>query len=407
MFKRKTETPPKSITNISLSDYGNVEYAHASLAFEKGCTHKTVENWSILTKSNELGLKLNDLLKELPPIHTSSIVGRTYAAYLVFEWEGNIINLAIEAMGKVEITALSKRPFASIYKLVETVRKFFPAYSLEAQSDLISMGFWFHTPQGPQAMNRAIQVPTWSEIRRNYPKMVGDELDHMMYGFRPAESGQLMLWHGEPGTGKTWALRAMAREWASWCSVEYVTDPEAFFGDAHYMMSSLLKNGGESITELVEAAPEAKGGIARIKQTHTAKWRLLIFEDSGELMAADAKSRTGQGLSRLLNVVDGLIGQGLRIAILVTTNEELKALHPAVARPGRCVSQIEFGRFPKPEAQTWLVQKAFNHKDHVTPVDLTDIPTNASLAELFAITEDWKNKRANVVRAPIGFGVSR
>ena len=48
----------------------------------------------------------------------------------------------------------------------------------------------------------------------------------------------------------------------------------------------------------------------------------------------DAKERTGQALSRFLNVVDGLIGQGLRLLVLVTSNEELGKLHPAVSRPG-------------------------------------------------------------------------
>ena len=65
-------------------------------------------------------------------------------------------------------------------------------------------------------------------------------------------------------------------------------------------------------------------------------WRLLVMEDTGELLSADARERTGQGLSRFLNVVDGLIGQGLRVIVLVTTNEEIKKVHPAVARPGRC-----------------------------------------------------------------------
>ena len=53
-----------------------------------------------------------------------------------------------------------------------------------------------------------------------------------------------------------------------------------------------------------------------------------------------------QGLSRFLNVVDGLIGQGSRILVLVTTNEELGALHPAIARPGRCAANVLFRRIP-------------------------------------------------------------
>ncbi len=83
-------------------------------------------------------------------------------------------------------------------------------------------------------------------------------------------------------------------------------------------------------------------------------WRLLIVEDTGELLTRDAMHVTGQRLSRLLNLVDGLIGQGLRLLVLVTTNEPLPSLHPAVSRPGRCAAQIEFTPFAPEEADAWL-----------------------------------------------------
>ena len=57
-------------------------------------------------------------------------------------------------------------------------------------------------------------------------------------------------------------------------------------------------------------------------------WRLLVLEDTGELLSADARDRAGQGLSRFLNVVDGLIGQGLRVLVLVTTNERSESSIP-------------------------------------------------------------------------------
>jgi hypothetical protein len=56
------------------------------------------------------------------------------------------------------------------------------------------------------------------------------------------------------------------------------------------------------------------------------------------------------GEAGFLNVVDGLIGQGLRVLVLVTTNEELKSLHPAVARPGRAAANIEFHALSRHEA---------------------------------------------------------
>jgi ATP-dependent 26S proteasome regulatory subunit len=85
-------------------------------------------------------------------------------------------------------------------------------------------------------------------------------------------------------------------------------------------------------------------------------WRLLVLEDTGELLTPDAKSVIGQGLSRFLNVVDGLIGQGLRVLVLVTTNEPIKTLHPAVARPGRCAANIEFWPLSAEESSAWFEQ---------------------------------------------------
>ena len=81
-----------------------------------------------------------------------------------------------------------------------------------------------------------------------------------------------------------------------------------------------------------------------------------MLEDTGELLTPDAKAVIGQGLSRFLNVVDGLIGQGLRVLVLVTTNEPIKTLHPAVARPGRCAANIEFWPLTAEESSTWFAR---------------------------------------------------
>src|SRR5205823_14584494 len=83
-------------------------------------------------------------------------------------------------------------------------------------------------------------------------------------------------------------------------------------------------------------------------------WRVLLLEDTGELLSADARELMGQGLSRFLNVVDGLIGQGLRVLALVTTNEEIRRLHPAVARPGRAAANVEFLPLSADESNAWL-----------------------------------------------------
>jgi uncharacterized protein DUF5925/ATPase family protein associated with various cellular activities (AAA) len=85
-----------------------------------------------------------------------------------------------------------------------------------------------------------------------------------------------------------------------------------------------------------------------------ARWRLLLLEDCDELIAGDAKRASGQALSRLLNLTDGVLGQGRNVLVGITTNEDIRSLHPAVIRPGRCLAQIEVGPLPAGEAAAWL-----------------------------------------------------
>lgn len=207
------------------------------------------------------------------------------------------------------------------------------------------ISFWATGERGARRNTRQIDVPSWAEIRDNYAAAVAVPLDALMAErFEHSHSGRLVLWHGEPGTGKTFALRALAWEWRSWCRFQYITDPEQFFGNSpRYMLDVLLDGEDDDDNEL---------------------WRLLILEDTGELLAADAKYQTGQGLSRLLNVVDGLLGQGLRILVLVTTNDPLRTLHPAVTRPGRCASRIEFVPFTPEEATEWYERHGADGQAH-------------------------------------------
>jgi len=101
--------------------------------------------------------------------------------------------------------------------------------------------------------------------------------------------------------------------------------------------------------------------------------------DTGELLAKDAKRSSGQALSRLLNVCDGLIGQGLRILVLITTNEELGALHPAIVRPGRCYANIEFEKFDENEALQWL---------GIRDTEGIAMPSRSTIAQLYSAVDN-------------------
>jgi hypothetical protein len=218
-----------------------------------------------------------------------------------------------------------------------------------SEGSTVPVTFWAHGSR----YTRALEVPPWAEIKGNYPLVVRDRLEPLLSGAFARDAGQLILWHGAPGAGKTHVVRALAWAWREWCDVHYVTDPEEFFGRASYMLEVLVDEDEDE-----------------------EQWRLLVLEDTGELLSADAKERTGQGLSRFLNVVDGILGQGLRLLVLVTTNEPLRHLHPAVSRPGRCAAAVEFTAFPPDEAARWLADRGLD-PEHRT----------RTLAELYARAE--------------------
>ena len=200
------------------------------------------------------------------------------------------------------------------------------------------VGFWSQTPRGPNRAVRALDVEPWSATRRNYARSVAAALDRLMRLTPATLSGRLLLLHGPPGTGKTTALLSLAKQWSKWCRVDYVLDPEALLSVPAYLLRVVLDHDTD------EAGSDA--GAAR--------WRMLVLEDCDDLIRATAREGNVQAVSRLLNLTDGLVGQGLRVLVCVTTNEELSRLHPAVARPGRCLAQIHVGRFSRAEAIEWL-----------------------------------------------------
>ncbi|MBB5873781.1 hypothetical protein F4553_007215 [Allocatelliglobosispora scoriae] len=241
---------------------------------------------------------------------------------------------------------------------------------IEEPAEAIEIGFWHRSRHGAQRTRRSITAPVWAEIRHNYSRAVMDAMDQLMAVTPETATGRLLLMHGPPGTGKTTALRSLARAWSSWCQVDVVMDPESLFSESSYLMEVAVGD----------------------EESEERRFRLLLFEDCDELITSAAKQSSGQAMSRLLNLTDGMLAQGRDVLIGLTTNEPLARLHPAVIRPGRCLAQIEVGKLPHEQAVAWL-------DGHPARVDAG----GATLAELYALRRGDVPMVTTAAEPPVGY----
>jgi len=133
----------------------------------------------------------------------------------------------------------------------------------------------------------------------------------------------LVLFHGNPGTGKTYYIRHLLRQMADSKKkvlyippnmVDQMTSPE--------LMTFVTK----TITDW------SKKGI----------FCVLLIEDAEPLLEKRREGVRIQGVTNLLNMSDGLLNDILKLQIICTFNVGLRKLDSALLRPGRLLARKEF-----------------------------------------------------------------
>jgi hypothetical protein len=341
-----------SLTHVATSELNSTE--PAEIAFDNAVLARG------LGEVRRLSFAAHDLRCEQARLLGTPLLvdAGMHSFELLLELEPDMLALVCSSHGEGRVAVAGR-----VAEAVARAAHDFAAVLRDADDEdprLLTLRVWSCAEYGPETVRRRIPVAEWGEIQRGYPEAVQSAVGELVAAFGPGPGG-LLLWHGEPGTGKSYALRALARAWTPWCDTLVVSDPEAFLGRG--VVGS-------------EAA-----GVGR-------RFRLIVLEDAGELLAADAREHAGQALSRLLNLTDGILGAGLRTIVLVTTNEPIGRLHPAVARPGRCWAEVEFTRLSADESDAWLAARGLVPEGRAL-----------TLAELYAL----QSGREVAAPAAIGF----
>jgi hypothetical protein len=338
-----TELPNNFSINVALSYRDYVDAQFLRVAWGEGLT--TIRGSSWITRA-ELSNPPGEVLGGASYFHSA----RDEALVRV---EGAICHLILHERSLV--TRIAARSAVHAEQALAAIASALP--EVDAGDREVSARFWWWTQHGPTELARMLPSPLWKDVQANYVESTRERLAALCRWERqPPAGGRLLLWHGEPGTGKTNAIRSLLGEWRTWAEFQFVTDPEAFLTNPGYLLTTI-------------------GGPGRYRPIGPEdRWKVVVLEDAGEFLQPDAKHVKGQALSRLLNVCDGVLGQAMRALVLITTNEPLGHLHPALSRPGRCLAEIGFERFDRRSIEAWCEAHAA----------LPPAVTAASLADLYA-----------------------
>ena len=167
------------------------------------------------------------------------------------------------------------------------------------------------------------------------------------------ESQGLVLFHGIPGTGKTYYIRHLLKEMSEANKIVIYMPPN--------MVDYLVDPGFMTFLSATVSHHSENGNFC-----------ILLIEDAEPLLAARHTETRIQGVTNLLNMTDGLPNDMLKLQIICTFNVELKHLDAALLRPGRLIARKEFKALQELDAN--LLAQRLGIKYHFTkPATLSEI----------------------------------
>ncbi len=174
----------------------------------------------------------------------------------------------------------------------------------------------------------------------------------------------IILFHGDPGTGKTSYIKYLTR---------LIKEKEILF---------IPPSMAESLSEpsIIPFLMEHKNSI-------------LIIEDAEKVISDREINGSSAGVSNILNITDGILGDCLNIQIVATFNMKKEKIDKALLRKGRLRSEYHFKKLSLEKSKKLLEEREID-------IEVTEPMT---LADIFNYETQYTNNKIEKKRV-VGFG---
>jgi len=188
------------------------------------------------------------------------------------------------------------------------------------------------------------------------------------------KSKGLILFHGHPGTGKTFYIRSLIKDLIS--SGKYVI----------YLPPNMVEM-------MIDPAMMNFLSSAVLEKAEDGKSCVLLIEDAEPLLASrGTENRTG-GITNLLNVTDGILNDMLSLQVIATFNTELHNIDQALLRPERLIARKEFKKLRKEDAIILAKKLGILKKIHE---DMTLAEIYAERNERETLVHEYDNEKKKI-----------
>jgi len=199
-------------------------------------------------------------------------------------------------------------------------------------------------------------------LELNYGKEFLGLHDTMVQRLNKLGDKGIILFHGDPGTGKTTYIKLL---------INLIQNKEVLFIPPS--MAEVLSDPS-IITFLMEH-----------------KNSILLIEDAEKVVGSRDDKGSQVAVSNILNLTDGILGDCLNVQVIATFNMPREKIDPALLRKGRLIAEHKFDKLSIEDTNTLLKKLG---KERVSNEGL-------SLADIYNIDTD--SNRISVAPRKIGF----